>query len=59
MKDSVRGKVNNVFGYHFEKFIFIQVVGKAQVDEVLPPLVAAEPVNNKDVVDAAFIQSRD
>lgn len=59
MKDRVRGEVNNVFGHHFEEFVFIQVVGKTQVDEVLPPLVVSQPVNNEDIIDASFIQSRD
>jgi hypothetical protein len=59
MKDGIRGEIDNVSCDHFEEFLFIYIVGKAQVDEVLPPLVAPQPVNNKNIVDAAFIQSRD
>jgi hypothetical protein len=55
MEDGLNRTIELVFDNHFEKIVFLDIIGEGQIPQVLPFPVCAKLVNDKDVSDLPFV----
>ncbi len=51
MKDSINRAIELIFNHHFKKIVFLDIVGKRQILQILPLLVRRKLVNDKYVAN--------